>query len=71
MGHTLTVRLDKELAAWLEESAAKIGVSQGQIVREQLQKARASSQTQRFMHLAGSVKGRAKDLSTRKGYSKK
>jgi hypothetical protein len=71
MGHTITIRLDRDLAAWLEETAAKTGVSQGQLVREQLEKARASGASQPFMRLAGSVKGRARDLSSRKGYSKR
>ena len=69
MGHTLTVRLQKDLAEWLEDEAAKTGVPQGQIVREQLEKARAAS-AQPFMRLAGSVR-RARDLSTRKGFSKR
>jgi hypothetical protein len=69
MGHTLTVRLQKELAEWLEDEAARTGVSQGQIVREQLEKAKSGS-TRRFMRLAGSVR-RARDLSTRKGFTKR
>jgi hypothetical protein len=71
MSHTITVRLDKALAEWLEHTAAKTGVSQGQIIREQLEKARSRGVSQPFMRLAGSVKGRPKDLSTRKGYSKR
>ena len=58
MGHTITVRLDKELAAWLEHTAAKTGMSQGQVIREQLEKAKASGAAQPFMRLAGSIKGR-------------
>jgi predicted DNA-binding protein len=69
MGHTLTVRLQKDLAEWLEAEAAKTGVSQGQIVREQLEKAKSGS-TQPFMRLAGAVR-RPRDLSTRKGFSKR
>jgi hypothetical protein len=68
MGHTITVRLDPELAAWLAETAARSGVSQGKIVRDQLEKARASEGHQGFMRLAGKVRG-AKDLSRRKGFS--
>ena len=68
MGHTLTVRLHKDLAEWLEDEAARTGVPQGQIVREQLEKARAAS-AQPFMRLAGSVRG-ARNLSARKGFSK-
>jgi len=66
MGHTLTVRLHRELAEWLEGEAMKTGVPQGQIVREQLEKAKAASAPS-FMRLAGSVR-RARDLSTRKGF---
>jgi predicted HicB family RNase H-like nuclease len=36
MRQTITVRLSKELAAWLEDAAAKSGVSQGKLVRDQL-----------------------------------
>jgi hypothetical protein len=68
MGHTITVRLTPELAAWLEEQAAATGVPQGRIVRDQLEKAKASAR-QPFMRLAGSVRG-AKDLSSRKGFSR-
>jgi len=69
MSHTLTIRLEKDLAEWLEDEAAKTGVSQGRIVREQLEKARAAS-AQPFMRLAGSVRG-PRDLSTRKGFSRR
>ncbi|MGE3842955.1 MAG: CopG family transcriptional regulator [Vicinamibacterales bacterium] len=70
MSHTITVRLDKDLAEWLEHAAATSGVSQGQLIREQLEKARTGSGCQPFMRLAGSIKGRPRNLSTRKGYSK-
>lgn len=67
MSHTLTIRLQRELADWLEAEADRTGVSQGQIVREQLEQAKASAK-QPFMRLAGAMKG-PKDLSTRKGFS--
>ncbi len=69
MSHTITVRLSKELAAWLEDVAAKTGVPQGRIVRDQLEKARSTSPRQSFMRLAGSVRG-SRDLSSRKGFSR-
>jgi hypothetical protein len=69
MGHTITVRLTRELAAWLEELAATTGVPQGKIVRDQLERARLSSGRQPFMRLAGAVRG-AKDLSSRKGFTR-
>ncbi len=70
MGHTITVRLNKDLADWLARTATKTGVPQGQFVREQLEKARASGAGQPFMRLAGCVAGKPKDLSMRKGYAK-
>lgn len=69
MGHTISVRLSDELAAWLEETAARNGISQSKIVRDQLEKAMASGETQSFMRLAGAAYG-PKDLSCRKGFSR-
>ena len=70
MGHTITVRLDKELADWLEDEARETGVSQGKIVREQLERAKADGSARPFMRLAGVVRGPSA-LSTRKGFSRK
>ena len=69
MSHTITVRLTDELAEWLAAVAAKSGVSQGKLVREQLEKVRAGGSAQAFMRLAGSVRG-PKELSKRKGFSR-
>ena len=69
MSHTVTVRLDSDLAAWLEQAAAKSGISQGKLIRDQLEKARAGAGGQSFLRLAGSVRG-PKDLSSRKGFSR-
>lgn len=69
MSTTLTVRLNKDLAAWLEETARRTGLSQGQIVREQLERARAAAPGQGFLSLAGAVRG-PRDLSKRKGFRK-
>jgi uncharacterized protein YdaU (DUF1376 family) len=70
MGHTLTVRLDKDLAQWLEREARRTGAAQAKIVRDQLEKARRSAATQRLMRLAGAVRGGPRDVSTRKGFSR-
>ena len=69
MGHTLTVRLTNDLAAWLQEVSAKAGVPQSRIVRDQLEKAKAVDRGKGYMRLAGSVRG-ARDLSTRKGFTR-
>ena len=68
MGHTITIRLGKELADWLEETASKSGVAQGQIVREELEKAKAAGGRRSFMRLAGAANG-PRTLSRRKGFS--
>jgi hypothetical protein len=67
MSRTITIRVKKDLAQWLEETASRTGVSQGQLVRDQLEKARAGGTTPAFMRVAGFVSG-PKDLSTRKGF---
>lgn len=69
MSHTLTVRLDPDLADWLQREAKKTGAPQGKIVRDQLARARARSGTRSFMRLAGVVR-LDKDLSTRKGFTR-
>jgi hypothetical protein len=69
MSHTLTIRLDAELAEWLEREAARTGVPQGKIVRDHLRLARSARSAKAFMRLAGSING-ARDLSRRKGFSR-
>ena len=69
MGHTITVRLSEDLAAWLESAAAQSGVSQGKLIRDQLEKARAGGEARGFLRLAGAANG-PKDLSRRKGFSR-
>ncbi len=70
MSHTITVRLNKELAEWLAETARRTGVPQGKMVRDQLEKARASARSRPYMRLAGSIRWLPKDLSRRKGFSR-
>jgi hypothetical protein len=69
MGHTITIRLSEEIADWLESTAARSGVSQGRLIRDELEKARASGEARGFLRLAGSVNG-PKDLSRRRGFSR-
>jgi len=69
MSQTITIRLTKEIAAWLEETSTRTGMSQGRIVRDQLEKARVSGPARPFMRLAGSISG-PPDLSRRKGFQR-
>ena len=71
MGNTITIRVPKPLSTWLQEKSARTGMSQGQIVREQLEQIRrGDKKTKNFMRLAGTVRTGARDLSTRKGFAK-
>jgi hypothetical protein len=71
MGQTLTIRLPKSLAAWIEDTSARTGISQGQLVRQHLERAQSQdAASKKFMRLAGRIRGRPRDLSTRKGFSK-
>ena len=69
MSHTITVRLTRELAEWLEMTAKKSGVPQGKIIRDQLERAKAA-EAKSFMRWAGSIEGPS-GLSKRKGFSRK
>jgi hypothetical protein len=67
MGNTITVRLPDDLARWLETTAAEMGVSQGRIIRDQLEKLRTTGELP-FMRLAGRV-SKEPHLSMRRGFS--
>ena len=69
MGQTLTIRLTPEQAEWLKQRSRETGLPQGRIVRNQIESAR-ETQEHPFMALAGTVKGRPRTLSSRKGFSR-
>jgi len=68
MRNTISVRLLDELAEWLESAAASAGVSQGKVIRDQLEKAR-TREDRPFLRLDGRVLASA-TLSSRKGLSR-
>jgi hypothetical protein len=71
MSHTLTIRLPKSLATWIEDTSARTGISQGELIRQQLELARSQdSGSKKFMRLAGKIHAGPRDVSTRKGFSK-
>ena len=72
MGQTITFRPTKKLAGWIEQTAAQMGVSQGQFIRSHLEQARGDDRTsKKFVRFAGVIRNGPRDLSTRKGFSKK
>jgi hypothetical protein len=71
MGKTITFRPTKKLAGWIEETAARIGVSQGQLIRDHLERARTTDRSsKKFMRLAGIIRHGPRDLSTKKGFQR-
>ena len=72
MGQTITFRPTKKLAGWIEQTAAQMGVSQGQFIRSHLEQARSGDRvSKKFMRLAGVVRGGPRNLSQRKGFAKR
>jgi hypothetical protein len=69
MSNTLTIRLPEELAGWLEEASRRSGLSRGEVVRRELERARKAAKKP-WMRLAGDIQG-PPDLSMRKGFSRK
>jgi predicted DNA-binding protein len=69
MKKIVTIRLTKELAAWLDQASKRSGMPRARIIREQLEKARVNREEPSYMRLAGTIRG-ASDLSTRKGFSR-
>jgi predicted DNA-binding protein len=68
MSNTISVRLPEDLAQWLKQTARKTGVPTGRIVREELERAKNSSEPG-FLRWAGAADGPA-GLSQRKGFSR-
>jgi len=69
MSTTLSVRLPKDLAHWVEENALATGRSQGSLVKEALERVRQADAPKPFLALAGCVEG-PRNLSQRKGFSR-
>jgi predicted transcriptional regulator len=71
MSHTITIRLTRELAEWLSKTAERTGLPQGKVIRDQLEKARAAADSRPYMRWAGCIENAPRDLSMRKGFSRK
>ena len=71
MDQTITFRPTKKLASWIEQTAERIGVSQGQLIREQLERARtADRSSKKFMRISGIIRGGPGDLSIKRGFTR-
>ncbi|MCP5522280.1 MAG: ribbon-helix-helix protein, CopG family [Verrucomicrobiales bacterium] len=67
MSSTLSIRLPDDLVRWLRETSKRTGQPQGELIRIQLEKARAASEEKPWMRWAGVIDGPS-DLSCREGF---
>ena len=70
MSTTLSIRLPDDLAEWVRVTAEQTSQSQGEVVRQELEKARQGSEQKPWMQFAGAVRG-PRDLSMREGFDKR
>lgn len=71
MGNTLTVRLPHELLDRLRKKSRSTGLPVGRVVRHALETILDGEESNRLMEFAGLIKGGPRDVSSRKGYSRK
>ena len=71
MSNTLTIRLPEELLAQLRQRARRTGLPLGRLVRQSIEATLARDEDNRLMEFAGVIKGGPRDLSSRKGFSRK
>jgi hypothetical protein len=71
MSNTLTIRLPEELLERLREKSRRTGLPMGQMVRQSLEAALEPDVNRVWRKYAGILKDGPRDLSSRKGYSRK
>jgi predicted DNA-binding protein len=71
MGKTLTVRLPDDLLERLRKKSRSTGLPVGRVVRQALETSLDGKETNPLLQFAGVIKGGPRDLSSRKGFSRK
>jgi predicted DNA-binding protein len=71
MSNTLTVRLPDDLLERLRKKSRSTGLPVGRVVRRALEISLDGDESNPLLQFAGLIKGGPKDVSTRKGYSRK
>jgi predicted DNA-binding protein len=71
MSNTLTVRLPEELLEQLRRRARRAGLPVGRVVRQSIENTLFQDENIRLLEFAGLIKGGPRDLSSRKGFSRK
>jgi predicted DNA-binding protein len=71
MSNTLTVRLPEELLERLRKKSRSTGLPVGRVVRQALETSLDGGKSNPLLEFAGLIKGGPRDVSSRKGYSRK
>ena len=71
MSNTLTVRLPEELLERLRKKSRRTGLPVGRVVRQALETSLDGEESNPLLQFAGLIKGGPRDVSSRKGYSRK
>lgn len=71
MGNTLTVRLPDELLERLRKKSRSTGLPVGRVVRQALESNLDGEESNPLLEFAGLIKGGPRNVSSRKGYSRK
>jgi predicted DNA-binding protein len=71
MSNTLTVRLPDELLERLRKKSRSTGLPVGRVVRQALETSLDGEASNPLLEFAGLIKGGPRDVSSRKGYSRK
>ncbi len=71
MSNTLTIRLPNDLKERLKAKARRTGIPVNRLVRDGIEKLVEGDASRPWMKYAGIIKNGPRDLSSRKGFSKK
>lgn len=64
----MTIEISEDLRGWLRDQAAKLGMTEEDLIIAELQKAHSEYLENPWAKYAGIVKGLPQDLSTREGF---
>ena len=71
MSNTLTIRLPEELLERLRKKSRSTGLPVGRVVRQALESSLDGEESNPLLQFAGVIKGGPRNVSSRKGYSRK
>lgn len=71
MSNTLSIRLPEELIEELRKKARRTGLPINRLVRQSIEATLTPDDNNRLMEFSGIIKGGPRDISSRKGFSRK